>query len=76
MKKLLVLVVAAIFVVSGCSSEHAPTVQDGTTLVVVKHKTASGTAKRQHKKKSASAIGSRSIRQLIHCDCFKTESSL
>lgn len=48
------LFVAAAFVV-GCSSELAPTTQDGTALVVVKHKTASGSTKRHHKNKSASA---------------------
>lgn len=52
MKKLLVLLITATFVVVGCSSEQAPVTQNGTDLVVVKHKSASGTSKqRQHKKK-------------------------
>lgn len=56
MKKLFMLLVAASFVIVGCSSEQAPVTQDGTALVVVKHKTASGSTKRHHKNKSASAI--------------------
>jgi|GEM_PF-4182308 len=54
MKNLLMLSVVAGLVVAGCSSEQSPVTEDGTTLVVVKHKAASGTSKRQHKKRSTS----------------------
>ncbi|MCC2644899.1 MAG: hypothetical protein K0R49_798 [Burkholderiales bacterium] len=57
MKRLLVLLIGGIFVVAGCSSEQAPvpaiTHIDSTELVVVKHKTASGTVKQHHKKKKS-----------------------
>lgn len=56
MKKLFMAFVVTIFAVIGCSSEQVPVTQDGTTLVVVRHKTTSGSTKRHHKNKSASAM--------------------
>ena len=56
MKNLLMLSVVVGLVVAGCSSEQSPVTKDGATLVVVKHKAASGTSKRQHKKRSTSEV--------------------
>jgi uncharacterized protein YcfL len=52
MKKSLVLFIVASFAFVACSSEQYPVSKDGTKLVVVKHKTSSGTTKKHHKNKS------------------------